>query len=582
MKQTEQLFEKMRKCQLIALLAPKNTDECVAAYKILEQRGVVLEIALRYPCAIEGIASIIEWDPDALVLAGTVMTTDQAGRAIEAGASGIVSADYITGVVDLCAKRDIMCVPGGLSDAGKQLVRKAEAYGCSLEELREKYPYQWIYKLFPAFAGWRSNLELARSWRGPFRDLSVIYTGGITPDNLEEAVTQDPGGIFCGSAMTAHIDEPDRMRADVRQWTGILHPNRAKERKTGTAKPGRIASPFRVVTFGEVMARLSSPPGVRLVQAGKLDLHFGGSEANVAVSLARLGLDSAFVTVLPENDIGQQALNVLNMHGVDTRFVLRGGGRMGIYYLEHGAGPRPSKVIYDRDHSSIRNIRGEDLDWEMILADAAHFHWSGITPALGEGVTEALRRGLCCAREHGITVSVDLNYRGKLWSEKKAKAVMTELMPFVDIMIGNEEDAGRVFGIHPTGTDVTAGKLDIDGYEKLTRTLVTRFGFGKVAITLRESISASENIWSACIFNGTKFHHSDPHRVWIVDRVGSGDAFAAGLIYGFLKGKTDADALAFGVGAACLKHSILGDFNTLGVEEVQRFLAGDRSGRIRR
>jgi 2-dehydro-3-deoxygluconokinase len=302
----------------------------------------------------------------------------------------------------------------------------------------------------------------------------------------------------------------------------------------------------------------------------------------VAVSLSRFGLHSAFVTALPSNELGENALSQLVMHGVDTRYILRKGDRMGMYYLEHGSGPRPSGVIYDRSHSSITEITSKELDWDIILGNASWFHWSGITPALGSSVLESLIEGLKVAKTKGVTVSVDLNYRKKLWSEAKAKEVMTELMPFVDVMIGNEEDPIRVFNMDGKGTDFASGKLDLEGYRALTEELLKRFAFQRVAITLRESTSASENTWSACLFNGRDFFRTPRYPIWIVDRVGSGDAFAAGLIFGLLSGKSDADALSFGVGAACLKHSIRGDFNLVSAKEVERFVSGDTSGRVRR
>jgi len=330
------------------------------------------------------------------------------------------------------------------------------------------------------------------------------------------------------------------------------------------------------------MIRLSPPPGVRLQLAKNFELNFGGAEANVAVGLARFGIDASFVTALPSNELGDNALSTLKMYGVDTCFVVRKGKRMGIYYLEHGSGPRPSKVVYDRVHSAFSEIKPGDLDWEKVLEKAQWFHWTGITPALGDSVLACLKEGLELARKRGITVSVDLNYRKNLWSEEKARQVMTELMPFVDILIGNEEDPTRVFGLEIKGTDVSSGKLDIDGYRELGEALVKRFGLKKAAITLRESISASENIWSACLFDGKKFYKSPKYNVWIIDRIGTGDAFAAGLIYSLLKGKTDQEALNFGVASACLKHSIQGDFNLVSVEEVERFGAGETRGRVQR
>ncbi len=582
MNKSRKAFRNIQKSQLIALLTPQSKSECVKAYEMLRPFNVVLEVAMRSEYAVEGIKAIKKKYPDACVLAGTVMTQKQAEEAIQAGAAGIVSADYIPAVVDACVEKDIMCVPGGLSDVGKQLVRKAEGYGCSLEELRDKYPYQWTYKLFPAFSGKLSNIDLSHSWKGPYKNLTVIYTGGITLGTLRDAVRKDPDGIFCASALTKYISEPERMKQEIQQWKDVLKPPLPKAKKIAQIKRETEPPGPRVITFGEMMIRLSPPPGIRLQSARNFDLNFGGAEANVAVSLARYGINTSYVTILPPNDLGDYALRTLRMHGVDTRFILQKGKRIGVYYLEHGSGPRPSKVIYDRAHSAFSEIESSELDWERILEDVQWFHWTGITPALGDSAASSLRQGLEVAKKRGITVSADLNYRKMLWSEDKAKEVMTGLMEYVDVLFGNEEDPTRVFGARPKRTDVVAGKLNVEDYRELAKSLLKRFGLKKVAISLRESLSASENIWSACLLSGNKFIKSQKYRVWIVDRVGTGDAFAAGLIYKILKGKTDQEALDFGVAAACLKHSICGDFNLVSIEEVERMVGGETSGRVQR
>jgi 2-dehydro-3-deoxygluconokinase len=338
----------------------------------------------------------------------------------------------------------------------------------------------------------------------------------------------------------------------------------------------------KVVTFGELMMRLSPVSGIRLEQAAQLDVNFGGAEANVAVCLARFGIHACHVTALPDNNLGESALRALRMNSVDTQFVLRKGARLGLYFLEYGSGSRPSRVIYDRADSSFSRLKSDEIDWEQVLEHASWFHWTGITPALGDSVEACLRKGLETAKKQGITVSVDLNYRKKLWSDEKAKAVMEELMPYVDVLIGNEEDPTHIFGISPEGTNVDAGRLNRERYKHLAEKIVDRYGVKKVAITLRESVSASENVWSACLLDGKEFYLSPKHKVWIIDRVGTGDAFAAGLIYGLLEGKSDPESLSLGVAAACLKHSIHGDFALIGIEEVERLSAGEKSGRIQR
>ena len=339
---------------------------------------------------------------------------------------------------------------------------------------------------------------------------------------------------------------------------------------------------LKVVTFGEIMLRLSPPGYQRFVQATSFEATYGGGEANVAVSLANYGLDAYFVSKVPAHEIGQCAVNVLRGLGVRTDYLLRGGDRLGIYFCETGASQRPSKVIYDRAHSAIAEIEPGEFDWPTILSGASWFHFTGITPALGDNVAAATLEAVEVAQSMGVKVSADLNYRKKLWSPEKANRVMTRLMQYVDVAIGNEEDAEKVFGIKAEASDVTRGELSIEGYRKVASGLVRRFGFEKVAITLRESISASDNNWSGMLYDGQDFYTSRKYRVHIVDRVGGGDSFAGGLIYALLTDKTPQDAVEFAAAASCLKHSILGDFNLVSVSEVQALAGGDASGRVQR
>ena len=338
----------------------------------------------------------------------------------------------------------------------------------------------------------------------------------------------------------------------------------------------------KVVTFGEIMMRLSPPGYQRFAQATSFDVMYGGGEANVAVSLASLGLDAYFVTKVPSHEIGQCAVNALRALGVHTDYILRGGERLGIYFCETGASQRPSKVIYDRANSSVSQIEPGEFDWKRVFEGASWFHFTGITPALGDNVAAVVLEAITTAKAMGVTVSCDLNYRKKLWTPEKAGRVMTELVRFVDAAIGNEEDAEKVFGIRAKGSDVTAGQLSEAGYREVAKELVARFGFKKVAITLRESLSASDNNWSGMLYDGQSFYTSKKYRVHIVDRVGGGDAFAGGLIFALLTGMGGQEAVEFAAAASCLKHSVPGDFNLMSAPEVKTLAAGDASGRVQR
>ncbi len=339
---------------------------------------------------------------------------------------------------------------------------------------------------------------------------------------------------------------------------------------------------MRIVTFGEIMLRLAPENYLRFVQADRLEATFGGAEANVAVSLANFGEDVAFVSKLPTHEIGQSAINSLRKFGVDTSFVARGGERVGIYYCEKGASQRPSKVIYDRAGSAIATATGDDFDWDKIFDGAKWFHFTGITPALSDTLAGIVLQAVKSAKEKGITVSCDLNFRKKLWSKEKAKEVMSEICKYVDVCIANEEDAKDVFGIEAENTDIESGKLNEQGYVSVAEQLVDKFGFKTVAITLRESISANDNYWSGMLYTDGKAVFSRKYAMHIVDRVGGGDSFGAGLIHSLLAGKNATDAIEFAVAASCLKHSIEGDYNMVSKEEVEALANGNASGRVQR
>lgn len=339
---------------------------------------------------------------------------------------------------------------------------------------------------------------------------------------------------------------------------------------------------MRVICFGEIMMKLTPEGYKRFVQADRWEGSYGGGEANVAVSLANYGVDAAYVTKLPDNPLGQSALNSLRAVGVDTSMITRGGERLGIYFAEKGASQRPSKVVYDRAYSAISMAKSEDFDWAKIFEGATWFHFTGITPALGDNVADICLEACKAAKERGITISCDLNYRKNLWSREKAGEVMAKLMPYVDVCIANEEDAADVFGIRADNTDITGGKLDHSGYIDVAKKLIARFGFKKVAITLRGSISASDNRWAGMLFDGENAYFSKEYMIHIIDRVGGGDSFGGGLIYSLLNGYDCQKAIEFAVAASCLKHTIENDFNLVTVDEVVKLMSGDGSGRVQR
>lgn len=342
---------------------------------------------------------------------------------------------------------------------------------------------------------------------------------------------------------------------------------------------------MKVVTFGEIMLRLSPPGYRRLVQTPSLDVSFGGGEANVAVALANFGLDSVFLSKIPRHEIGQACVNALRRYGVSDRFIVRGGERLGVYFLETGASQRGSKVLYDRAGSAVTTLLPEEVDLEAAFEGASWFHWTGITPALGETPRRMLEEACRAARRAGASISCDLNFRAKLWTEQEAQAVMRPLMKYVDVCIANEEDAERSLGLRAGASDVEAATLDEEAYFGLARTLREAYGFRAVAITLRESFSASTNGWSALLHDDQACRapqRSARYEIRLVDRVGGGDAFAAGLIAGLLTREDSREALEFAVAASCLKQTIPGDFNLVSTQEVENLMRGSGSGRVQR
>ncbi|MFO8000416.1 MAG: sugar kinase [Marinilabilia sp.] len=341
----------------------------------------------------------------------------------------------------------------------------------------------------------------------------------------------------------------------------------------------------KVVTFGEIMLRLSTPGYQRFTQASSFDVNYGGGEANVAASLANLGIESRFVTRLPENDIGRACRMEMNRYGIDTSYIQNGGERLGVYFLETGAVARPSKVIYDRAHSSFSEVKTNTFDWDAIFEDAGWFHWTGITPAVSQQAADVCHEAIKVANKKGITVSCDLNFRKNLWKYgKKASDVMPELVAGCDIVLGNEEDAWMVLGIQPKGVNIEGGQVNAEAYRSVSEQIMKQYPrVQKVITTLRGSVSASHNTWSGVLYDGKNLLTAPTYDIThIVDRVGGGDSFMAGLIYGLLTYEDDQKALNFATAASCLKHTIHGDFNEVLPAEVEKLMGGDASGRVSR
>lgn len=585
------IIEQLEKIKLIPVAVLDNAADAEPVARALRDGGLpCAEVTFRTDAAAESIRSMRAAFPDMPVGAGTVLTVEQAERAAEAGAQFIVSPGFNPKVVQFCLDRKLPVIPGVSSPTE---IEAALAYGLT------------VLKFFPAEA--IGGLPMIKALSAPYRSVRFIPTGGINEQNMLQYL-KHPAILACGGSWMLPKDviaAKDFRRitalaaAAAQKIAALQHPECSAQTETrkpasGTAahaaaqRANTAAVPVtypehpRVVTFGEIMLRLAPPGYTRFVQTETFGATYGGAEANVAVSLANYGLDTSFVTKLPAHEIGQAAVNALRRFGVHTGYIARGGSRIGIYYLEKGASQRPSKVIYDRLPSSVSESESSDFRWDEIFKGASWFHFTGITPALSAKTAQLCREACAAAKALGLTVSCDLNYRKKLWSKEQARDVMQELCSYVDVCIANEEDAADVFGIVSHNTDVHSGKLNREGYEEVAAALTQRFGFKSVAITLRESLSASDNNWSALLYEGGKAYYSKKYAVRIVDRVGGGDSFGAGLIYASLKQYQPQEKIEFATAASCLKHSIEGDFNAVSVDEVRLLAEGNASGRVQR
>ncbi len=576
------IVEELEKIGIVPVVKIDDAEKAVPVARALAAGGIpCAEITFRTSCAAESIKRIKREVPKILLGAGTVLTIDQVDQAVSAGAEFIVTPGFNPKVVDHCLSKGITIIPGCSNPSDIEMA--LERGLC-------------VVKFFPAEQS--GGIEYVKAVSAPYPQIRFMPTGGINAGNIG-AYSAFKKVLACGGSWMVSPDIIKRGDYDAitalskeavqkifaarfpHEENNILH---GEEKKSLHVIEDAVCNNTvkRVITFGEIMLRLAPEGYTRFVQAEKYEATFGGSEANTAVSLANFGIDVSFVTRLPQHEIGQAAVNSLRRFGVDTSHIARGGGRVGMYFLEKGAAQRPSKVIYDRVYSSIAESSSSDFDWNSIFEGTQWFHFSGITPALGKNTAAACMEACKAAKQKGLTVSCDLNYRKNLWSKEEAGKVMSALMPYIDVCIANEEDAANVFGIHAGGTNVDTGKINHDGYKDAAKKLKDRFGFKKIAFTLRESISANDNNWSAMLYDGNDFYFSRKYAVHIVDRVGAGDSFAAGLIYADLKHLPPQESINFAAAASCLKHSIEGDFNHASVDEVKKLAEGNESGRVLR
>lgn len=566
------VFEKIALQRIVPVVKIDDADKAIPLAKALCDGGLpIAEITFRTNEAAQSIANITAEMPEMLVGAGTVLTIDQVDRAINAGAKFIVSPGLNPKVVRYCIDKSIPIIPGC---ANASDIEQALELGIT------------VVKFFPAEQS--GGIAMIKALSAPYINVKFIPTGGINEENINEYLSCSKV-LACGGSWMVNsklIDEKsyDKITSLTKKAVEITKLN-----DVGTYSKAKIFNVTdnskkdgSVITFGEIMLRLAPQGYLRFSQANSFDINFGGSEANVAVSLANFGMDTKFVTKLPENEIGDMAIRALRKFDVDTSKIIRGGKRVGIYFIEKGASQRPSKVIYDRKDSAIAEATNDDFNWDNIFEDAKWFHFTGITPALGDNVAEICKQACIEAKKRNITISCDLNYRNKLWSNEKANVVMSELMEYVDVCIANEEQAQMVFNIKAENSSLTSGNIDKDGYKDVAKKLADKFGCKYVAITLRTSITANENNWAAMLYDGDNYYFSKEYKIHIVDRVGGGDSFCAGLIYSLVNSYSSIDAIEFAISASCLKHSIEGDFNMVTISEVLSLMGGDGSGRVQR
>ncbi|MDO5445425.1 MAG: KHG/KDPG aldolase/sugar kinase fusion protein [Eubacteriales bacterium] len=567
-----EVLDRIAECGILPVIKIEELDKAVPLAEALRKGGInAIEVTARNAIAFDAIRTIKTAFPDMAVGAGTIRSTELVDQAIAAGADYCVMPGFSKEVVGYCIEKGMPCVPGTTSPTE---IEEASALGLT------------VLKFFPAEAnGGAAALKLLN---GPYPGIRWVPTGGVGFENIDKYLklkcVAACGGSYMAKSDVIKAGDWDKITDECRRAVRIADQARGKAAPLcdRAQYAGKKADGSKIVGFGDLLVSLNPEGYRRFLQTDAFRVNYTGAEANVLASLSLFGLDTEFVTRLPDNPIAAAAAANMRKVGMGVDKIVYGGERIGVIYTERGASQRASKVVYDRKYTSIATAQPSDFDWDEIFADAGWFHFTGITAALSDSTAACCLAACKKAKEKGITISCDLNYRKNLWSEQKARSVMEELVSYVDILIANEEDADKVLGIRSADTDVETGKLNREGYVDVARQICEKFGVQKVGITLRRSLSASDNAWSAMLYDGKEAFFSREYMVHIVNRVGGGDSFTAGLIYALVNAYEPQKAIEFATAASCLKHSIEEDFNLVSVAEVEALAAGNGSGRVQR
>ena len=566
------VLERISECGSLPVIKIPSLDKALPLAKALRQGGInMIEVTVRNEVAFSAIKAIKETYPDMIVGAGTILSTELAEEAKEAGAMFCVAPGYNPETVAYCQKIGMPFVPGCVTATEIEI---AAAAGL-------KY-----LKFFPAESS--GGIKTLKDLHGPFPDIRFIVTGGISLNNISSYLALNYiaacGGSFMAKADSIKNEEWRLITSLCQQAIRTTKTVRSQEAPTGLTENGEKKHPTgnKIVGFGDLLVSFNPEGYRRFIQSDTMRINYTGAEANVLASLSSFGMETELVTRVPCNPISECAVSFLHKYRIGTDYIKYGGDRIGVIYTERGASQRPSRVVYDRMHTAMCEITPTMLDWNEIFQDAQWFHFTGITAALSDSTASCCLEACKAAKAKGITISCDLNYRKKLWSEEKAKRIMSELVRYVDVLIANEEDADRVLGIKSRNTDVETGRLNRSGYIDVASQICKQYGCKKVGISLRQSISASDNVWSAMLYDGKEAVFSREYKIHIVNRVGGGDSFAAGLIYSLINNYDSQKSVDFAAAASCLKHSIEEDFNLVSVEEVQMLMSGSGSGRVQR